>query len=102
MESLRMTKAELIDTLAAKLGGSKADAGRALDAVTEVLQEALAQGEEIKLPGFGVFAVTERAASEGRNPRTGEKITIPAAKVVKFKAGATLKKAVGGEAENAA
>ena len=97
-----MTKADLIDALAAKLGGSKADAGRALEAVTEVLQEALARGEEIKLPGFGVFAVTERAASEGRNPRTGEKIAIPASKVVKFKARATLKKAVGGEAETAA
>jgi DNA-binding protein HU-beta len=101
-ESQQMTKADLIDAITTKLGGSKAEAGRALEAVTEVLQEALTQGEEIKLPGFGVFAVTERAASEGRNPRTGEKIAIPASKVVKFKAGATLKKAVGGEAETAA
>jgi DNA-binding protein HU-beta len=97
-----MTKADLIDALAAKLGGSNTDAGRALEAVTAAIQEALAQGEEIKVPGFGTFAVTERAASEGRNPRTGEKIAIPAAKVVKFKVGATLKKAVGTEAETAA
>ena len=97
-----MTKADLIEAITTKLGGSKADAARALEAVTEALQEALTRGEEIKLPGFGVFAVTKRAASEGRNPRTGEKIAIPAAKVVKFKAGATLKKAVGGEVETAA
>jgi DNA-binding protein HU-beta len=97
-----MTKADLIEAIAAKLDGSKAEAGRALDAVTEALQEALAQGDEIKLPGFGAFAVTERAATEGRNPRTGEKIAIPASKVVKFKAGAALKKAVGGETEHAA
>jgi DNA-binding protein HU-beta len=53
-----MTKADLIEAIAAKLDGSKAEAGRALDAVTEALQEALAQGDEIKLPGFGAFAVT--------------------------------------------
>jgi DNA-binding protein HU-beta len=97
-----MTKADLIEVLSAKLGSSKTDAGRALEAVTAAIQEALAQGEEIKVPGFETFAVTERAASEGRNPRTGEKIAIPAAKIVKFKVGATLKKAVGTEAETAA
>jgi DNA-binding protein HU-beta len=97
-----MTKAELMDVLAAKLGGTKAEAGRAVEAVIEALQEALARGDAIKLPGFGTFDVAERAASEGHNPRTGEKIAIPAAKVVKFKAGAALKKAVGGAAQTAA
>jgi len=97
-----MTKAELMDVLAAKLGGTKAEAGRAVEAVIEALQEALARGDAIKLPGFGTFDVAERAASEGRNPRTGEKIAIPTAKVVKFKAGAALKKAVGGAAQTAA
>src|SRR5688500_19020592 len=97
-----MTEAEVMDVRAAKLGGTTDDDGRAVEAVIEALREALARGDAIKRPGSGSFGVAERAAPQGRNPRTGEKIAIPAAKVVKFKAGAALKKAVGGAAQTAA
>jgi len=93
-----MTKAELIEAITAKLGGSKADAGRALDAVTDAIQEALAKGEEIKLPGFGQFSVSERGERAGRNLRTGEAIKIPASKAPKFTPGKGLKDAVSGKA----
>ena len=94
-----MTKAELIDAIAAKLGGSKADAGKALDAVTEAIQDALVKGEEIKLPGFGQFEVAERGERTGRNPQTGAEIKIAASKAPKFSAGKALKDAVNGKAE---
>ena len=92
-----MNKAEFVQAVAEKIGGTKADAAKAVDAVLEVIGGTLASGDEVKLPGFGVFQVAERAASEGRNPRTGEKIAIPAAKLPKFKPGAELKRLVGGE-----
>ena len=93
-----MTKAELIDAIAAKLGGTKADAGKALDAVLESLQHALIQGETVKLPGFGQFEIAERGARTGRNPQTGAEITIAASKAPKFSAGKALKAAVNGNA----
>ncbi len=93
-----MTKAELIDAIAAKLGGSKADAGKALDAVTEAIQDALVKGEEIKLPGFGQFEVAERGERTGRNPQTGAEIKIAASKAPKFSAGKALKDAINGKA----
>ncbi len=89
-----MTKAELISKMAEKAGISKANAEKALNAFMETVKEALASGDKISLVGFGTFTVAERAAREGRNPQTGEKITIPACKVVKFKPGNNLKEAV--------
>ncbi len=92
------TKAELIDAIAAKLGGGKADAGKALDAVLDSLQEALVKGESVKLPGFGQFEVAERGERTGRNPQTGAEITIAASKSAKFSAGKALKDAINGKA----
>lgn len=88
-----MNKAELIDAIAEK-GLSKKDAEVALNATIEAIKEALKAGDKVQLAGFGTFAVKERAAREGINPRTGEKIAIAAAKVPTFAAGKNLKDAV--------
>lgn len=88
-----MNKAELIEAIAAK-GLSKKEAEVALNAVVDVIAEALKAGEKVQLTGFGTFAVKERAEREGVNPQTGAKITIAAAKVPTFSAGKTLKDAV--------
>ena len=82
-----MNKTELIEALAGKSGLTKADAGRAVDGVMEIISEALAKGESVTLVGFGTFSVGERAARTGRDPRTKEAIKIKAARVPKFKAG---------------
>lgn len=92
-----MNKTELIEALAAKCDLSKAAAGRAVDGLTEIVAETLAKGDSINLIGFGTFSVGERAARTGRNPRTGETLTIAAAKTPKFSAGAKLKSAVNGK-----
>ncbi len=89
-----MNKNELIDAVAAASGLSKADAEKALEAVFNSISDALKRGLEVRLVGFGTFSVAKRAASEGRNPRTGEKIQIPASKLPKFRAGKGLKDAV--------
>ncbi|MBT9288289.1 HU family DNA-binding protein [Prosthecodimorpha staleyi] len=91
-----MNKNELIAEVAAKTGQTKAAAGEAVDATFEAIAAALAKGDEVKIAGFGNFNVAERAASEGRNPRTGETIKIPAQKSPKFRAGKGLKDAVNG------
>lgn len=88
-----MNKSELIDAIAAGSGLSKADSKKALDAFVGAVTGELAKGEKIALVGFGTFSVTERAERTGLNPRTKEKLTIPAKKIVKFKAGAELEKA---------
>ena len=85
-----MNKAELIKAIAEKAGLSKADAKNALDATIEVISEAMVQNDKVALIGFGTFSVSEKAERTGINPATKEKITIPAKKVVKFKAGAEL------------
>ena len=85
-----MNKAELIDAIALKADLTKADAKRALDAFIEATTDALKKGDRVALVGFGSFAVASREARKGRNPRSGAEITIPAKKVVKFKAGAEL------------
>jgi DNA-binding protein HU-beta len=87
-----MNKAELIDAIAADSKLSKADAGRALDALTTAVTKAMKKGDRVSLVGFGTFSVTKRAARTGRNPQTGKAIKIAAKKVVKFKAGADLAK----------
>ncbi|HWP00270.1 MAG TPA: HU family DNA-binding protein [Methylococcus sp.] len=89
-----MNKAELIEAIADAANLSKADAGRALDAVTEAITEALRRGDSVSLVGFGSFVVKERAERRGRNPQTGDSITIKAAKIPAFKAGKALKDAV--------
>ncbi|MGB0694710.1 MAG: HU family DNA-binding protein [Rhodospirillaceae bacterium] len=89
-----MNKNDLIAAVAESSGLSKTDATKAVDGVFAAITDALKAGEEVRLVGFGTFAVSERAASEGRNPRTGEKITIAASKQPKFKAGKGLKDAV--------
>lgn len=85
-----MNKTELINAVAAA-GLSKKDAGIAVDAVLASIGDTLAKGESVALLGFGTFSVKERAAREGRNPRTGETVKIAAAKVPAFKAGKALK-----------
>ena len=89
-----MNRVELIAAMAEKAGLSKKDAEKALKAFTEVVAEELTKGEKIQLVGFGTFEVSERAAREGRNPRSGETMTIAASKAPKFKAGKALKDAI--------
>ena len=87
-----MNKTELIDKIAAEAGLTKADSKKALEATVSVIKAALAAGDKVQLVGFGTFAVAEKPAREGINPRSGEKITIAAKKVAKFKAGADFEK----------
>lgn len=89
-----MTKAELIDKIAASAGITKADASKSLDATIDSVKAALKKGHKVTLVGFGTFSVSKRKARKGRNPRTGEEIKIPATKVPKFTAGKSLKEAV--------
>ena len=89
-----MNKNDLIDAMASSSGLSKADAGRALEAFTGAVTSALSGGGNVKITGFGTFSVIHRAATTGRNPRTGEAIQIAASKNAKFKSGKGLKDAV--------
>jgi DNA-binding protein HU-beta len=89
-----MTKAELVAKVAAEAGVTKAAAERCVNAFVAALTDALAKGERVALPGLGVFNVKERKARKGRNPRTGEEITIPARKVVVFSPAKALKEKV--------
>lgn len=89
-----MNKNELIASVAASAGLSKASATEAVDCVFDSITNALKDGGEVRLVGFGTFSVAHRAASQGRNPRTGEKINIPASNQPKFKAGKALKDSV--------
>ncbi|ABC22353.1 HU family DNA-binding protein [Rhodospirillum rubrum] len=89
-----MNKNDLIAAVADSAGLSKADAAKAVDGVFDAITGALKDDQEVRLVGFGTFAVTKRAATEGRNPRTGETIAIPASKQPKFKPGKGLKDAV--------
>lgn len=86
-----MKKADLVAQIAEKSGLSKADAERALKGFTEVVVEALQNGDEVPLQGLGKFEVRERAARKGINPATKEQIDIPASKVPAFKASSSLK-----------
>ena len=85
-----MNKSDLVDAVAGSADMSKAEAGRAVDAVLDGISGALGKGDPVALVGFGTFSVRHRAAREGRNPQTGATIQIAAKKVVKFKAGAEL------------
>ncbi len=89
-----MNKNEFIDRVADLAGMSKADAARAVDAVFDTITETLKKGDDVRLVGFGAFSAAQRAAREGRNPRTGETIQIPASIQPKFSAGKGLKEAL--------
>lgn len=89
-----MNKSELIDAIAASADLPKAAAGRALDAMIESIGNALKEGDQVALVGFGTFLVKERAARTGRNPKTGEELQIKASKVPSFKPGKGLKDSV--------
>lgn len=89
-----MTKAELISKVADVAGMTKVDAGKAVDAVVDVVMTALKKGEKVTWTGFGTFEVRSRAARMGRNPQTGAPLHIPASKTPAFKAGKGLKDTV--------
>ncbi len=89
-----MNKSELVSSIAEGAEISKADAGRALDAMVVSIGDALGKGEQVTVIGFGTFSVRERAARQGRNPQTGKPMQIAASKGVGFKAGKQLKDAV--------
>ncbi len=89
-----MNKTELVAAIAEKTDLSKVDSARALDAMVEAITEALKKDDQVVLIGFGSFSVKERAARDGRNPRTGETIKIKASKMPTFKAGKALKDAL--------
>ncbi|MGN0929610.1 MAG: HU family DNA-binding protein [Alphaproteobacteria bacterium] len=89
-----MNKNDLINAIADSTELSKVKVGEVLDSFVNVVTKALKKGEEVRLIGFGTFAVSKRKATKGHNPRTGEEIKIPASKQPKFKAGKTLKEAV--------
>jgi DNA-binding protein HU-beta len=82
---------ELVDSVSSKTDMKKSEASKAVDAVFDSIADALKGGDEVRLVGFGTFSVASRAASEGRNPRTGEKIQIAASKQAKFKPGKGLR-----------
>ena len=86
-----MTKADLIEGLANKLGFNRIDAEKAVNTVLDDIIEALKQGERVNISGFGTFSVAERGARSGRNPKTGETIEISASRSAKFKPGKQLK-----------
>ncbi len=86
-----MNKAELIDAVAAKAELTKKDTEKVIKAFEETVIEELKKGEKVQMVGFGTFEVSERAEREGRNPQTGETMTIAASKNAKFKAGKALK-----------
>lgn len=89
-----MNKSQLVDKIADGADLSKAAAARALDAFIDAVGDALKQGDQVSLVGFGTFTVRERASRTGRNPQTGESLEIAAAKLPAFKAGKALKEAV--------
>jgi DNA-binding protein HU-beta len=89
-----MTKNEFVDQVASNSGLGKGEAGKAVDAVLDTIQETLARGGEINFTGFGKFSVADRSARQGVNPQTGEKIQIAASRVPRFSAGSGLKGAV--------
>ena len=91
-----MTKQEFVDKVATKSGLTRRDAGKAVEAVLDSITEALKGRQDVNFTGFGKFSTSDRAARQGVNPRTKEKVTIPAATVPKFSAGSALKSAVRG------
>jgi DNA-binding protein HU-beta len=89
-----VTQADFIDKVADRSGLSKRDASKAVDAFLDSITDALKQGDAVSFTGFGKFSAQQRAARQGVNPRTGERVQIPAATVPKFSAGSQLKQAL--------
>ena len=89
-----MTKAELVKNVAEKSGLDRKQADKAVVAIFETIKKALIEGDKVQIIGFGTFENRTRSARKGRNPRTGEEISIPASKLPSFKAGKGLKEAV--------
>ena len=89
-----MNRMELVAIAAEKAGMTKKDTDAAIKAMLEAIEEALVKGEKVQLMGFGTFETKERPARQGKNPRTGESVTIPAARIPVFKAGKTLRDTV--------
>ena len=89
-----MTKQEFVDQVANKANLGKKEAGQAVDAVLEIIEDTLKRGSDVVFSGFGKFHISQRNARQGVHPRTGEPIQIAASKVPKFTAGASLKKSV--------
>ena len=91
-----MNKREFVDAVAERSGLSRNDATNAVDSTFGVIADALKGGQDVKIVGFGSFVVAERAAGEGRNPRTGARVRVPASRTPKFRAGAFLKGSMNG------
>jgi DNA-binding protein HU-beta len=91
-----MNQAELIAEVAERAGLTKADAGKAVEALVGTVTDALKQGDEVRISGFGTFGISERGERQGRNPQTGAPITIAASKAAKFTAGKAVKDALNG------
>lgn len=89
-----MNKAQLVEKVAGEVGLTKKDVNNVVDAMTSAITDSLAGGEKVTLVGFGTFQVQKRKARQGVNPQTGEKISIPAKDVPKFKPGRSLREAV--------
>jgi DNA-binding protein HU-beta len=91
-----MTKQEFVDQVSERSGLNKKEAGDAVDAFVDTITDTLKRGSEVSFSGFGKFHVADRGARQGKHPRTGEPIQIPASRVPRFSAGSGLKKAVNG------
>jgi DNA-binding protein HU-beta len=89
-----MNKSQLIEAVASDSGLSKTDSARAIESLVDTVTKTLKKGDEVSITGFGKFSVVKRAARQGVNPRTGERVKIKASKAPKFSAGAALKQAV--------
>lgn len=89
-----MTKTQFVNAVAEKTGKSKSEVAEMVDAVFDTITSTMVSGDSVNITGFGIFRVSDRKAREGRNPRTGETIQIPAKKAPKFRAGKVLKEAV--------
>jgi len=92
-----LSTSQLVETVAERTGMSKSQAKQAVSAVFDAMSEALAAGDRIQLSGFGSFEIRDRAERQGTNPRTREKVTIPASKAVGFRPASSLKEKVGGK-----
>ena len=92
-----MNKTQLVEAVAKEARLSKTDAASAVDALIDTVQKSLKKGDDVSITGFGKFSVTKRSRRTGRNPATGEQITIKASKTPRFSAGATLRQAVNGK-----
>ncbi len=92
-----MTKADLVDMIYERVRCSKREAGEVVEAVFAIIRDSLRQGDKVKISGFGTFAVNQKHARRGRNPQTGEPITIDSRRVLTFKPGQVLRERVAGK-----